>query len=188
MAKTRKKRGVKQNKTYSKRHFNSGDGMLTKIWGPALWHALHTISFNYPVNPTSEDKKYYKNYILNLQYVLPCKFCRVNLKNNFKRLPLKKSHMKSRNSFSRYVYNLHEMVNKMLNKKSNLTYCEIRDRYEDFRSRCTQEKVKLFKFTRKERGCTEPLYGKKAKCVLKIIPDEQRCKTLKIDRKCIKHK
>ena len=96
--------------------------------------------------------------------------------------------MKSRNSFSRYVYNLHETVNKMLNKKSNLTYCEIRDRYEDFRSRCTQEKVRLFKFTRKERGCTEPLYGKKAKCVLKIIPDEQRCKTLKIDRKCIKHK
>ena len=89
MTKTRKKRGVKRHKTYSKRHFNSGDGMLTKIWGPALWHALHNISFNYPVNPTSEDKKYYKNYILNLQYVLPCKYCRVNIKNNYKRLPLK---------------------------------------------------------------------------------------------------
>ena len=98
--------------------------------------------------------------------------------------------MKSRNTFTRYIYNLHEIVNKMLGKKSNLTYCQVRDRYEDFRARCTQEKPKQFKFTRKnrERGCTEPLYGKKAKCIIKIVPEEKKCKTLQIDRKCIKHK
>ena len=187
------KKTLKRRKTYSKKHFSSGDGMLTKIWGPPLWHAIHTISFNYPVNPTHNDKKHYKALILNLQYTLPCKYCRVNLTNNFKTNPLKACHMKSRDSFSRYVYSLHETVNKMLGKNSNLTYCQVRDRYEDFRARCTQEKIKLFKFTRKnkkqkEKGCTEPLYGKKAKSIIKIIPEEERCKTLQIDRKCIKHK
>ena len=28
--------------------YNSGDGMLTSVWGPGLWHYLHTMSFNYP--------------------------------------------------------------------------------------------------------------------------------------------
>ena len=31
---------------------------------------------------TKEDKKNYKNFMLNLQHVLPCKYCRMNLKNN----------------------------------------------------------------------------------------------------------
>ena len=33
--------------------------------------------------------------------------------------------MKNRNTFSRYVYELHETVNKMLGKKSGLTYCDV---------------------------------------------------------------
>ena len=58
--------------------------MMTSIWGPPLWHYLHTLSFNYPINPTLENKKYYKQFILNLQFTLPCKHCRENLKKNLK--------------------------------------------------------------------------------------------------------
>ena len=101
--------------------------------------------------------------------------------------------MKNRDSFSRYVYNLHEIVNRMLQKKSGLSFCDVRDRYEHFRSRCTIDKPKLFspnliKKTRKkkEKGCTEPLYGKKSKCVIKIVPQEQKEKTFQMDKKCIK--
>ena len=36
--------------------------MDPKIWGPPGWLFLHTITFNYPTNPTEEDKKYYKNF------------------------------------------------------------------------------------------------------------------------------
>ena len=82
-ASTNKTRRVR-DKTYSKREFNSGDGMLTTVWGPSLWHSLHTISFNYPVEPTKEEKKTYRCFILNLTHVLPCKYCRMNLKNNLK--------------------------------------------------------------------------------------------------------
>ena len=100
--------------------------------------------------------------------------------------------MKDRDSFSRYIYKLHEIVNKMLGKTSSLSYCDVRERYEHFRSRCTDEKPKLFNIgnkktiKKKEKGCTEPLYGKKAKCIIKIVPIEEKCKTLQIDKKCIK--
>ena len=179
----------KKNTIYKKKEFASGDGMLTAVWGPSMWHYLHTMSFNYPVNPTEKDKKHYRDFILNLQNVLPCRHCRDNLKNNFKIHPLENCHLKDRNSFSRYIYKLHEIINKMLGKKSGLTYCYVRELYEHFRARCTDEKPKLFNFnkTRKrEKGCTEPLYGKKAKCVIKIIPQEIKCDTMQIHKKCIK--
>jgi hypothetical protein len=181
-----------KKRTFSKTDFLSGDGMMTKIWGPAMWHYLHTMSFNYPVNPTNDDKKNYRDFILNLKNVLPCKYCRINLSNNFKKKPIQMCHMKSRDTFSRYIYELHETVNKMLNKKSNLTYCEVRERYEHFRSRCTNEKPKVFTFKKsktlkkREKGCTEPLYGKKSKCVINIVPQEDRTATFKINKKCIK--
>ena len=83
-------------------------------------------------------------------------------------------------------------MNKLLKKTSGLSYCDVRERYEHFRSRCTDEKPKVFsvKTTRKanlkEKGCTEPLYGKKSKCIIKIVPQEEKCKTMQIDKKCIK--
>ena len=195
MTQTRKKRNT-HNKTkknvFTKKEYNSGDGMLTTAWGPAIWHYLHMMSFNYPVNPTTQDKKYYKDFIINLQYVLPCKYCRINLINNFKKKPIQMCDMINRETFSRYVYELHETVNKMLHKKSNLTYCDVRERYEHFRSRCTEEKPKVFTFKKtttkrkKEKGCTEPLYGKKSKCVINIVPQEDKRATFKMDKKCIK--
>lgn len=177
-----------KKRVFKQKDYISGDGMVTKIWGPPLWHSLHTISFNYPINPTNQDKKNYSKFILNLQNVLPCKYCRINLKTNLKNLPLTINCMKNRESFSKYIYNLHELVNKMLKKKSNLTYCDVRERFEHFRSRCTLDKPIIFKLNKStdEKGCTEPLYGKKSKCVIKIIPEEEKTPTFQIDEKCIK--
>ena len=181
--KTRKKR------VYTKKDYMSGDGFLTSVWGPAMWHFLHTMSFNYPVHPSEEDKQNYKQFVLSLQKILPCKYCRMNLIKNFKKLPLTEKDMKDRETFSRYIFNLHELVNKMLGKKSGLTYCEVRERYEHFRSRCTvqEEKEKENKKEdKKEKGCTIPLHGKKAKCVIKIVPQEEKCETFQMDKRCVK--
>jgi len=198
MTQTRKNRNSHnktKKRTFSKKDFSSGDGFQTSIWGPLIWTALHTISFNYPVKPTPEDKTHYKDFIYSLRYVLPCKYCRINLTKNLKQKPLLNCHMASRETFSRYIYELHELVNKMLGKKSNLTYCDVRERYEHFRSRCTEEKPKIFNFVKvrelkdkKEKGCTEPLYGKKSKCVINIVPKEDKTATFKMDKKCIKTK
>ena len=148
------------------------------------------MSFNYPMHPTLKDKKHYYKFMKDLVNVLPCKFCRINLKTNYKNLPLKLCDMKNRHTFSKYVYRLHELVNKMLKKKSGLSYCQVRDRYENFRARCTQKKPLLFKLhkhgTRKENGCTEPLYGKKAKGIIKIVPQESKCKSFQMNKQCEK--
>jgi hypothetical protein len=178
---------------YTKDDYESNDGMMTSIWGASMWHFLHTMSFNYPVKPTSEDKKKYRNFILSLTGVLPCKHCRDNLEKNFKLFPLKMEHMKNRETFSMYVYQLHETVNQMLNKKSKLSFEDVRDRYEHFRSKCVIEtKTKCIKRSKSKsrsktshKGCTKPFYGKKSKCVIKIIPHDQKCETFQISKKCI---
>ena len=202
MSKTKKKVQNKKNKknkktkkVYNKKDYLSGDGMLTSVWGPSLWHYLHTMSFNYPVNPTLEDKKNYKNFIYALKTNLPCKYCRMNMRKNLRDVPLNKKALKNRENFSKWMFQLHEHINKMLGKKLGLTYCQVRERYEHFRSRCTldinKEEVKklvLKKKSKKEKGCTDPLYGKKSKCLIRIVPKENREKTLKIDKKCIKRK
>jgi hypothetical protein len=128
---------TQKKKIFSKNHYNSGDGMLTSVWGPSMWLFLHIMSFNYPVHPTLNEKKQYRDFILSLQYVLPCKYCRINLTNNLKTLPITMKTMESRNTFSRYIYNLHELINKMLKKNTHLSYNEVKERYEHFRSRCT---------------------------------------------------
>lgn len=164
--------------------FESGNGMMTSIWGPSTWHLLHTISFNYPVNPTLHDKVNYRNFVLNLQKVLPCGRCRDNLVNNFKTLPLEMAHMASRERFSRYIYELHEVVNRMLGKTaSNLSYRDVRNRYEKFRARCSSKgNTTTCRNTDHshgqaqqgitESGCTEPRGAnkRKSKCVLRIVP------------------
>ncbi len=215
--KTRKHKKRKDKKRiFTKKDFVSGDGMMVSLWGPAMWHSLHMISFNYPIEPTKEDKLNYKQFVTNLTNVLPCKYCRQNLAKNLKQLPITDEVMSCRDAFSKYIYQMHERVNKNLGKTSGLTYCDVRERYEHFRSRCTQDDKKEKYDTKsnknrpdlnslldgrqnktrknrerknkKEKGCTESLYGKKAKCVIHIVPKEKKCKTFQIDKTCKKRK
>jgi hypothetical protein len=192
---------VKQVKTlksrknvYTRKHYKSKDGMLTTVWGPSTWHMLHTISFNYPVSPTCDEKRQYRNFILSLKDVLPCGKCRENLKMNFSQFPITIKHMTSRKTFSLYVYKLHEKINKMLKKKSELTYDNVRERYEHFRARCAlpledlKIQLSLEEKSNKEKGCTEPIYGEKSKCILHIVPQSKKCDTFQMDSKCIKKK
>jgi len=177
---------MNKKKIFNQDDYNSNDGMLTYIWGPPLWHALHTITFNYPVKPTKEQKKQYLDFFNNLQSVLPCRYCRDNYQKNLLEHPITANVLKNRENLSRWLYDMHEMINKNLNKKSNLTYDEVRDRFEHFRSRClTDPKEKDVKIDiKKEKGCTEPLYGIKSKCILNIVPKDSKIDTFKIDKKC----
>jgi hypothetical protein len=51
-----------KNKVYTEEDYKSGDGMLTTVWGPGLWHFLHTMSFNYP-------NELYKRKSLNISII-----------------------------------------------------------------------------------------------------------------------
>jgi hypothetical protein len=169
-------------KIFNDKHYNSNDGMLTSVWGPSLWHSLHTMSFNYPIKPTPEQKKNYYDFFFNLKNVLPCKYCRDNYEENLKKLPLTPKVLKNRESFSKWLYNMHELINTNLNKTSNLTYEDVKERYEHFRSRCLLDPE--IKTIVTEKGCTEPLYGVKSKCIISIVPVLSKKNTFNIDKKC----
>ena len=143
---------------FTNKDFNSNDGMLTSVWGPVMWHMLHTISFNYPVKPTDEQIKDYYRFFKKLKKILPCGTCRDNLSKNYKSLEFGKHYFKNRETLSKFVYNLHETLNKMLNKKSNLTYEDVRNKYELLRARCIDKNVKSA-CKKDHKGCSEWLHG-----------------------------
>lgn len=181
---------------FSNSDFNNNNGMLTKVWGPPLWYFLHTISFNYPIKPTSQDKKNYYNFFLNLKYILPCRYCRENIKKNFKETKFSLRIFKNRETLSKWVYNLHNHINIMLGKKIYSNYDNVRESYENFRSRCSLEnnekkclrnlviKHKTQK-KNKEKGCITPLYGIKSRCCLTFVPANSKKETMKIDKRCL---
>lgn len=197
-----KRTSTKTRKLFTKNNYNSDNGMMASTWGPAFWHVLHTISFNYSTNPTQKQKKHYQKFILSLRSILPCKYCRTNLTKNLKELPLTMKHMENRHTFSKYIYSLHELVNKMLKKKSNLTYTDVKNRYENFRAKCASEttsprtlknksgssrgsRVRTLKVSVKsELGCVTPLNGKKSKCILNIVPQTEHVASFQVDKRC----
>ena len=178
---------------FTSKEYNSDYGMITYIWGPLLWHFLHIISFNYPVNPElyNKEKGFKSGHIQNcyyffinmLIYILPCGACRDNLKDNLNTLKFKeKKHeiLKNRHNFSVFIYDLHEVVNNMLNKKSNLKYKDVRDYYEHFRAYCSKNKI--------HNGCTKLQHNNKTrvkpKTIIYIVQFEKKIKTTKIHKKC----
>ena len=193
MKKTVKKCYHANDPIFNKEDFNSSDGMMTSVWGPSLWHSMHTISFNYPINPTKKDKENYLNFYKSIGAVLPCRYCRENFKKNLSKVPLNMKTMTNRETLSRWVYELHEEINTMLGKNSGLTYEDVRTRYEMFRSRCLtplEEKKlqKKLKTKKREKGCVKPLYGVKSKCVLNIIPRDSKTESFNVSPKCILRK
>lgn len=183
---TRKKARTKKvkNTIFTKIEYASGDGMLTSVWGPSMWHSLHTISFNYPINPNLNQKKFYKRFIESLKYTLPCKHCRDNFRSNLRKKPITLTVLKNRENFSRYIYDLHESINRLLNKNSGLSYQNVRERYEHFRARCSKSISITQKTRKKHKGCTIPLHKFKSKGIIKIVPNETKCKSIEIDEKC----
>jgi predicted phage tail protein len=107
--------------------------------------------------------------------------------NNIKKVNFSKSVMKNRDTFSRFIYKLHNNVNKMLKKNIKISYEDVRYRYEHFRSRCNESMKKEIikkKQTNKEKGCTESMYNTKSKCIINIVPKTSRRKGFTIDSKC----
>ena len=191
----------KNDSVFQTSDFDSNDGFLTYVWGPSLWMTLHTVSFNYPCHPTTQQRKQYKHFFDSLQHVLPCGACRDNLVSNLSSTKYCDSVFQNRETLSKWVYDLHKCVNTMLGKKTKLSYEDVRHTYENFRARCSlsnglvgggRRDASTRRRTRRsphaqriENGCTVPLSGVKSKCELRIVPLCKRSPTMKIDRRCI---
>ena len=103
--------------------------MNQNIWGPHLWFSLHSISFNYPLKPSVEDKNNYKNFFLNLQEAIPCSVCKKNYKRHLNEHPIQ-DYLDNRKTLVYWVIDMHNMVNAEIGKKI-LSYDIVVKKYED---------------------------------------------------------
>jgi hypothetical protein len=127
------------------------EGILTSIFGPHIWEGSHCITFNYPHNPTEEDKQHYRAYFESLCYVLPCGTCRNHYKHNLyevEETKLTDKALKNRESLTFWWFNFHKSVNKMLDVNYDITYEDFCKRFESFIANCKlspEEKAKVYK-------------------------------------------
>jgi hypothetical protein len=134
---------------------NENNGLITKLWGPPAWEYLHSVSFGYPLKPTQEQKENYKNFFISVGHTLPCKFCRISYIqfSNNNDTKLTDYDLQNRDTLTRWLFRVHERVNKKLNITYNTTYEQMANRFESYRSKCG-------KIDKKKKGCVTPLNSK----------------------------
>jgi hypothetical protein len=118
-------------------NLNSKNGFKTSVWGPCVWKFLHMVTMNY--NP--KFKKEYKLFFTSLQFILPCKHCRVNyskkLNNKFK---LTNQVLKNRLTLSKWLFMLHNQVRidtgkHLIYKNTKKDFEQMLTNYSKFRAR-----------------------------------------------------
>ena len=90
--------------------------MDSKIWGPPFWFILHSISMNYPVKPSFNQKRHHYDFFFNLKYVLPCEKCRKHYSVLFQKVPIT-PFLDSREAIINWVIYIHNEVSKSLGKE-----------------------------------------------------------------------
>ena len=142
--------------------------MNTTFWGPSGWLFLHSIVQNYPWKPTLEQKNNYLIFLKQVGNVLPCRYCRESYQEfiNEPNTLLDKKVMESRKTLVKWLFDIHNKVNKKLGVTNNPTLKEVWNKYESFRSKCTKspEIVKKIK-----TGCLDPFRGYRKKCLIQVI-------------------
>ena len=74
---------------------------------------LHSITLNYPENPTEEQKQTYKTFFESLSGVLPCPGCSEHYKQHFNKYPIQ---LDNKNSLTKWLMQIHNEVNKSIGK------------------------------------------------------------------------
>jgi hypothetical protein len=89
--------------------------MDTRFWGPSGWKLLHSIAINYGLKNaiTNKERDNFGIFFSTLEYVLPCKYCRMSLTQYVDELPIE-DHLSTNESFNFWLYSIHNKVNKKL--------------------------------------------------------------------------
>ena len=90
-----------------------------EAWGPALWSALHAMSFAYPLHANAAQKRGALEWLGSVGPLLPCPSCASNwhvetaeLSNASDRERI----LRGRDSLSRYLVEVHNRVNRRIGK------------------------------------------------------------------------
>jgi hypothetical protein len=111
--------------------------MDPSFWGRSAWQFLHTITFNYPMNPTKEDKDKYYKYFESLGSILPCPSCAESYKIYFKQIPIN-DYLNDTYGITFWLYIIHYIVNKKLSKDTP-PFLDVVKIYYPNKSNCPSE-------------------------------------------------
>ena len=101
--------------------------MNPKFWGPEAWIFLHSITMNYPKNPTEKDRQVYTTFFNALQNILPCEKCAYNYSRNLQEHPIEEA-LDNRDSMVQWLITIHNEVNKETGKEL-YTYDQVIEKY-----------------------------------------------------------
>ena len=103
----------KANGQYSSSHTIDENAWREQI-GRSTWNFLHTTASKLPLNPSKEKVEAFEKIINSLELIYPCEVCRKHLKEHKSKMP---SFPNTRKEIILWVCDLHNMVNKLLNKQ-----------------------------------------------------------------------
>jgi hypothetical protein len=90
---------------------------MAKIWGPLGWMTLHSISINYPQNPSAEDRAILEQFMGNFTESITCNNCKTHFQDMFVSYKRKYPQWSSsRREFFLFVCRAHNTVNKRIDK------------------------------------------------------------------------
>lgn len=81
------------------------------FWGPPLWASIHTLAAT--LRP--ENAGAFKKYLESLVFLLPCDYCRKNLRKKLDTYPPDPYLTNNHDAFF-YTYFLHDLVNKHVSR------------------------------------------------------------------------
>lgn len=90
---------------------NETNGMMCSGWGAPKWFTLHVEAKNYPLQPTAADKEHYRKYLEVQEFTLPCCCCCSNYRRHLREM-MTDAVFDSRANFFRFIFDLHNVVNK----------------------------------------------------------------------------
>lgn len=89
--------------------------MNPQVWGPSFWFVMHTVSLNYPDDPSYTDRRTHYDFYHIIRDVLPCVMCRQHYTELLEQFPVQ-PFLDSKTSLVSWVVMIHNQVNKRLDK------------------------------------------------------------------------
>lgn len=107
--------------------------MQTVKWGGPGWEFLNNVTAEYPLNPTSKDKRIYGDFFAIIALILPCIYCRLSYGKFIIIVPIM-DYLMSRRCIQLFIYLIHNMVNDKLRSqgylnKNNPTFKSVLEKY-----------------------------------------------------------
>ena len=90
-------------------------GLDATVWGPHLWHVLHTVAMCYPHRPITVTKKKYYEFIHNLPMIIPIEQMATHFSQLLDEYPVT-PYLDTRDSFIRWMHFIHNKINEKLEK------------------------------------------------------------------------